>query len=89
MNYESWTDDTQAIFQTEEEIRNSGMPEEFQQIINGDFSGVRGLREEEEREELKEGYGKRENWAYMTQDMDGDGIVLFFKLKERPIRRLF
>lgn len=74
LNYESWTDDTQAIFQTEEEIRNSGMPEEFQQIINGDFSGVRGLQDEEGREELKEDYEKRENWAYMTRDMDGDGI---------------
>lgn len=73
LNYESWMDGTQAIFQTEEDIRNSGMPEEFQQIINGDFSGVRGLQEEE-REELKEDYGKRENWVYMTRDMDGDGI---------------
>lgn len=74
LNYESWTDGTQAIFQTEEDMKNSGMPEEFQQIINGDFSGVRGLRDEEGRKELKEDYEKRESWAYMTRDMDGDGI---------------
>lgn len=74
LNYESWIGNTQAILQTEEDIKNSGMPEEFQQIINGDFSCVKGLRDEEEREELKEHYEKRESWAYMTRDMNGDGI---------------
>lgn len=74
LNYESWTDDMQAVSRTEEDIKNSGMPEEFQQVINGDFSGVKGLRNEQEREELKEEYEKRESWAYMTRDMDGDGI---------------
>ena len=74
LNYESWTDGTQAVSCTEEDIKNSGMPEIFQQIINGDFSNVQGLRNEEEREERKKEYEKRENWAYMTWDMDGDGI---------------
>lgn len=74
LNYENWTDGTQAISRTEEEIKDSGMPEEFRQIINGDFSCVQGLRNEEEREELNEDYEKRENWAYMTRDMNRDGI---------------
>lgn len=74
LNYENWTDGTQAITQTEEEIKDSGMPEEFQQIITGDFSCVQGLRNEEEREELKDDYERRESWAYMTRDMNRDGI---------------
>ncbi|MDE6950319.1 MAG: hypothetical protein K2P64_05300 [Lachnospiraceae bacterium] len=74
LNYENWTDGTQAISRTEEEIKDSGMPEEFQQIITGDFSCVQGLRNEEEREDLKEHYERRESWAYMTRDMNRDGI---------------
>lgn len=55
-------------------MKNFGMPEEFQQIIRGDFSCVQGLRNEEEREKMKEEYERRESWAFMTRDIDGDGI---------------
>lgn len=74
LSYDSWTDYTQVVLCTKEDIQRSGMVEEFQQILNGDFSEVEGLRNEEEREELMRDYEKREKWKYMLQDMNGDGI---------------
>lgn len=74
LSYDGWRDDTQVVICTKEDIQRSGMVKEFQQILNGDFSAVEGLRNEEEREELKRDYKKREKWEYMLQDMNGDGI---------------
>lgn len=74
LSYDIWIDDTQVVLCTKDDIQRSGMAEEFQQILNGDFSEVEGLRNEAERGELKRDYEKREKWEYMLQDMNGDGI---------------
>lgn len=74
LSYDGWRDDTQVVICTKEDIQRSGMVKEFQQILNGDFSAVEGLRNEDEREEFKRDYKEREKWEYMLQDMNGDGI---------------
>ncbi len=74
LSYDNWTDNTRAVFSDMEELQRAGMAEAFQLILSGDFSKVEGLRNEEEREELKRDYEEREKWEYTLQDMNRDDI---------------
>lgn len=74
LSYHGWVDDTQAVPCTKEDIENSGMLKEFQQILCGDFSPFIGQESEEGLLEMQQQYENREVWKYVLRDVDEDGI---------------